>query len=335
VKHTLARHIALLVAAAVVGVFFVWLGRVNERSAPSLIPANHTDDGEVRKKKSFTPPHRAPAVIGSWLLKYASQDHAFLDVALADGSGAGIRSVVADVTAPTTTYRDLALIDNSNDGTDWESEWRVVLDSLPKPPPAGLYWVSRIRVESKDGSHAEYFASDPYGTYRYRYVEVGMREAIEQPSQAWIGSLYFPETNAAMPLVFINTFYPGEGRAIDPVLELYAAGDTRRWLAVNDEPDVDLFYPRLAYSMRPGETYYLRVAGDRERVGHYGIVLSRGNFATASAQPAAMPDTYEPDDDAVNATPLQLDEPQFHTLELKEDEGDVDWFVFAVPSPKN
>jgi len=263
-----------------------------------------------------------PRVTGAWFVRYASDPNPYLDVAVADETGIGIKRVVADLKGPRKTYQHLDLAYNRAD-----REWQKVCDFLPPKLEGGLWWVSRIKVEADSGSWAEYTAAEPYSAYRFTFGDTRGNRAEKQNSRVWIGAFYATEEGA--PIYYISTLPVKGKKKIDPVMYLYRADDPLHWIAISDDPDVEVVYPRIALPLTPGETVYIRIESLRRDVGEYAVVVNDTGFVTEAAAGITAPDIYEPNNDYRRATKISLGERQNHSLSTNDE---IDWLVLAVPS---
>lgn len=129
-------------------------------------------------------------------------------------------------------------------------------------------------------------------------------------------------------LVSLHTIetFPNAGGAMDPELYLYHSSDLLNEVAYND--DFNGLYPGLNYELLSGETYYIRIndLDSGSAAGAYSIRISNTGPGGSSIV-VPLDSTGEPNDDSADATTLELNVIQDHTLTS----GDIDWFKFTVP----
>lgn len=306
---------ALLILIAVLAII-VW--KISHQATPTTIV-----DG---------PPPVYPKIIGSWFVHYSTDPYAKLDVTIDDQTGSGIASAVAELTGPSQVYREIKLSHKPWE-TEWKNEFGTECTFLPETLDGGIWWISRVKVVANDGSWSEYYADDPYGAFRHDFHTTDGAGGKDQESNAWIGALYVTETDSPHPLIYINTFPSEEGKKVDMIMRIYRAGDTRRWIAINDEPDAMNFFPRIAIPLIPGEQVYIHLNGRESKPGPYSIVISDTGFQTGDSQATpSQPDAYEIDDTSDQAKQIALGEIQRRTIVSNDGtSGDEDWLLFTVP----
>ncbi len=276
----------------------------------------------------FDKNNKFPQLVGSWLTKYASRPHLNLDVAITDGSGSGVAKVVADLTGPHNTFRDIELTRATD--TEWESEYGKRCDFVPDPPDGGIWWVSRVRATAVDGSWSEYYAKDPYGKYRYNAAGKSGEKLENQESRSWIGAAYQPEKTG--PLFYLQTFGDPKNKDLHLIMKVYAEKDVERWIAINEEPDPYDFFPKIAMPLKSGAKYFIQVLSYDIKFGSYSILISDTGFTGAAHAISTDPDSYESNNDPAHATPIKLGEVQHHSAgQGLSTNIESDWFAFTVP----
>ncbi len=272
------------------------------------------------------PPTASPGLKGSWFVRYLSDPNPYLDVEVEAPPGVHLARVTADLSGPEKAYRDLPLKYNAKD-----SEWQTVCKFLPAKLAGGVWWVSRVRLSTRDGRWFEYTAAAPHGTYLLASGDArGATHGVRTP--IWIGSFYATDDSSTSPVYYIHTFPTRGGTRSNPVLQVYAATDPVRWIAINDDPDVNQDYARVAMPLTPGETYYIRVDDRYRQRGHYAVVVSRSASPPAPVGPGRDPDRYEPDDDHRRARPISVGQVQVRSFSGRQGIwGDQDWLELKVP----
>ncbi len=326
------KLLALLILIAIV-VFVAW--RFMQSATPpttvpnqtSLYPQPATPKATVADQTSLY-----IKLIGSWFVHYSKEPYARLDVTFDDQTNSGIASAIADLSGPSHVYKEIELAHKPWE-TEWENEYGTECKFLPSTPEGGIWWVSRVKVTASDGSWSEYYADNPYGSFRHDYQAANGTSGQRLESNAWIGALYITETDSPHPLVYINTFPSEEAYKVDMTMRIYRVGDTQRWIATNDEPDAQNFFPRIAIPLIPGEQYYIHLNSRQSQPGPYSIVISNSSFQSGSTQTTPhQPDSYEIDDTPEQASPIALNEIQRRTIASDNGRsGDVDWLLFTFP----
>lgn len=270
-----------------------------------------------------------PRLVGSWFVRYASDPVAYLDVAVEAPAGVKLSKVTAHLTGPGRTYPDIELRYNPKD-----DEWQLARDPLPTPLAGGTWWVSQVGLFLEDGRWLRYHADDPYGTYLVDRGARGGPTVKDEKSKVWIGSFYATEQDAERPHFTVHTFPAPGGKKSNPTLQIYRAGDPARWIAVNDDPDVNQDYARVSLPLTPGQTYLIRVDDRYHELGDYCLQVNRS--ATPSGEGRAAPaGTHpgEPDDEPGKARVLAQGEVRCLTFTPREGIwGDQDWLSFTAPT---
>lgn len=271
----------------------------------------------------------APRLVGSWFVRYLSDPKAYLDVALDVPVGVELASVTANLTGPARTYPDIQLQYNPKDG-----EWQMPSDPLPTPLAGGTWWVSRVSITTKAGQWLRYHAEDPFGTYRLDRGGPRGAAASGQATPVWIGSFYATEPDPTRPRFTVHTFPAPGGDKSNPILQIYRPADPKRWIAVNDDPDVNQDYARVSLPLDPGKTYLIRVDDRYHELGDYCLQINRspkpdkpGKAAPAGTHPG------EPDETHKAARPIKEGEVRCLTFGRRAGStwGDEDWLAFSVP----
>ncbi len=309
-----------LAALAAAAALYHWLPREAD-------PTPNPRTGPAPRRVQLGVPGVAPRLNNTWFVRYRSDPNAYLDVAAVAPSGTELSRVTADLTGPRKVYRDLELKHNAR-----EREWQLICGFLPRKLAGGVWWVSRVRLTTRDGRWAEYHAGAPHETYALDHGRHRQTTARDKKTRIWIGSFYATAAAAARPLYHVHTF-PTGGAPSNPVLQIYAAADRQRWIAVNDDPDVNQDYASVTLPLTPGRSYYIRVDDRYGQRGHYGVVVSRSTSPpTARPAPGADPDQYEPDDDPGRASPLVPGKVQVRSFSGRKGIwGDQDWMLLRVP----
>ena len=248
---------------------------------------------------------RGAELDGSWFVRYASDPKPYLDVAFRGGPQPS--RVTVDLQGPERAWVDLELALNEGEG-----EWQVVCSFLPQPLAGGPWFVSAVRAWH-GAERTEYRSSAPWEPYA---VWLGSES---RASEVTPGFFYATEPG---PLPWrIETMRPPEGRVADPILRVYREGELRRWVAANDDPDVDQPYPSVVLPVEPGGTYLIALSGAEDDGGDY--LLRAGPAAEAAGPPAdALPRERSP---AASQLP-----PSTWVRGTLGREG-VDWYRVTVP----
>ena len=266
----------------------------------------------------------APALEGSWFVRYLSDPRPYLDVAFEEADDDQVERVVVDLQGPDALYPDLELAFNEGD-----REWQLVCDFLPQPLAAGVWWISRLRVAHDGDRWTEFTAPDPQGGYRWTQGDADAPDAVGN-SQGWLGPFYVPA--ARDPMAHVGTFAVGEDTGLDTTIAVYPASDPTRWLAFADDPDVEDPAAKVSLPVEPGATYLVAVETVGEP-GPYGITLS---IDEPLADTIAIPLQAGADAHDVWrwATVLDPAVPQRQLAgDGTEPRSDRDWFTFTVPAP--
>jgi hypothetical protein len=127
---------------------------------------------------------------------------------------------------------------------------------------------------------------------------------------------------------YFETFPNGSGDTADTVMYLYDDGLTQ--IDVNDDGGGGTTYSSLKTWLESGTAIYIRIVDpysfDPE---FYSIRVSDAGFGGSSIGTAGAPDSYEPNDDNTEATPLTLNVVQDHSLTTAG--VDADWFSLTAP----
>lgn len=312
---------SLVALLALAGLAFLWLRQAEV--APGSAGGAAARAGEV----SPLPP-TAPRLEGSWFVRYLSDPNAYLDVAAKAPPGDRIARVTAELSGPDKKYPDLRLKYNTRD-----REWQIICGFLPAKLVGGVWWVSRVRISTAGGHWTAYSARTPHGTYRVDHGDTAGTRARGGSTRSWIGSFYARSQDASRPLFHVHTVPTQGGAPSNPVLQVYRASDPVRWFAINDDPDVNQDYARLALPLTPGETYYIRVDDRYHKLGHYAVAVTRSAAAPARPARAKAPDASEPDDDHRRARVISLGQVQARSFSRRGGIwGDQDWLKFSVPA---
>ena len=271
----------------------------------------------------------APRLAGSWFVRYRSDPRAYLDVALEESPpGVVVARVTADLRGPQATYRDLQLAYNPGD-----REWQLICWFLPARLTGGVWWVSRVRITTAHGQWADYSARSPHATYHLSTGRGGAQASPAVKTRVWIGSFYATEEQPSRPLYHIQTFPIRGGGRSNPVLQVYRRADPVRWIAVNDDPDVNQDHAHITMPLVPGHSYYIRVDDRYGQRGDYAVLISRSPVTPPVLAPGPDPDPFEPDDHHHQARPLAVGQVQVRSFSRRSDTiwGDQDWMLFHVP----
>ena len=266
----------------------------------------------------------APALEGSWFVRYLSDPRPYLDVAFEEDDDDRVERVVADLQGPDALYPDLELAFNEDD-----REWQLVCDFLPQPLASGVWWISRLQVTHDDDRVTEFTAPDPQGVYRWTQGDADAPDAAGN-SEGWLGPFYVPAVRD--PMAHVGTFAVGGDGGLDTTIAVYRASDPTRWLAFADDPDVEDPAAKVSLPVEPGETYLVAVDTVGEP-GPYGINLSIDEPLNDTV---AIP--LQTGADARDiwrwATTLEPGNPQRQMAgDGPNPRSDRDWYTFTVPSP--
>ena len=210
-------------------------------------------------------------------------------------------------------------------------EWGVHPYDFGAPAAGGLWWVSKVVIETADGARTIATAANPWQKlYTFNYRSSGGLEKNDLPTDAQVGQDYIPEPLAAgQSYFYIETFKNASSTDdSDPSLKVFTAADLNNWIAFDDDGSRDDLCAGLKVPLTSGQTYYVAVEDRYRDGGSYSILLNTAGFTGSSSATVNAPDAYEPDDTAATAKPLVPDVVQDHSFTQR---GDVDWFVITVP----
>ncbi len=246
---------------------------------------------------------------GSWFVRYHSDSKPYLDVAFREG--AQPTRVTADLQGPARSWTDLELVHNEAEG-----EWQVVCSFLPQPFAGGPWFVSAVRAWGPGGA-VEYRSAAPWEPYAVTVGSESRGTRIEP------GFFYASE---AGPLMWrIEALRPEGGAPADPILRVYREGELRRWVAANDDWDVEQPYPAVVMPVEPGATYLIALSGAEDDAGRYAL---RAGPPGAGVAPPVVSD-LPPDAPGQAVSALELAPGRWVQGELAGE--DVDWYRVTVP----
>ncbi|MCP3874097.1 MAG: hypothetical protein GY699_13175 [Desulfobacteraceae bacterium] len=232
-----------------------------------------------------------------------------------------ITSVNVDITGPTRSIINIPLIYYPD-----REEWGVSSFSLTPQAEGGLWWISRVETHLNDGSTSNFNSNSPYGTFLYSYTSSTGFSRAGLTSDEPAGQDYTPPIAGAY--YYIETFPNGSSAGrVDPVIKVYAQGNTAEWIALNDDGGRSDLHAGLEIPLTSGDTYYIAVEDAYENGGAYSIMISSVGYTGSSTNTVAFPDTYEPDNLPAQATQLILDTPQDHSFSV----GETDWYIIQIP----
>ena len=193
---------------------------------------------------------------------------------------------------------------------EWEGQYFVT-------GTGGLWWLSEIVINYKNGATATYTASDPWTHYQMSYkTDTGYTQTAAT-SNLLPGQDYMPPVipGTGNTFMYIRTFPNGSSPSTpehytDTRIYIYSSSDTTRWLAANDDwcsefGDYNL-YSTIKYPFKTGETYYIKVEDLNDNDDAYSIIaqadyaITPATLAAALSAMPASPDSHEEDDTPAN-----------------------------------